>query len=169
MHKVYRHKLDSAEASINATDELVDRCTQILVLLDVLSRGHGELYKDDLSDPFWVLSEEELKCMELLRNALNIIKSIDADDDFHAVKALLKGNDTLLNGLFLQVLWVQRIPISSTQGRTEKKKIRALVNEVGSIPIGKVPTCASRPSNSTPLGMVGSERMRVHEERKCRA
>ena len=57
-------------------------------------------------DPLWVLSEEELKCMELLRNALDIIKPVDADDDFHAVEALLKGNDTLLNGLFLQILWV---------------------------------------------------------------
>jgi hypothetical protein len=168
MHKVYRHKLESAETPINTTDELVDLCEQSPVLLQVLSRGHGELHKDNLSDPFWVLSEEELEGMELLRNALDRIKPIDADDDFHAVKALLKGSDTLLNGLFLQVLWVQRIPISLTQARTEQKKMRALVNEVGSIPIGKVPTCASRPSNSTPLAMMGSEIMREHEERKLR-
>jgi hypothetical protein len=109
MHKVNRHKLDSAETAIDTTNEFVDCCAQILVLLDILSRGHSELHKDNLSDPFWVLSEEELKCMELLRNTLDIIKPVDADDDFHAVKALLKGSDTLLNGLFLQVLWVQKI------------------------------------------------------------
>ena len=108
MHKVYRHKLDSAETSVDTTDELVDGCAQILVLLDVLSRGHGKLNKDNLSDPLWVLSEEEFKCMELLRNAFDIIKPIDPDDDLDAIEALLKGCDALLNGFFLQVLRVQK-------------------------------------------------------------
>jgi hypothetical protein len=40
------------------------------------------------------------------------------------------------------------------------------MKEAGSIPMGNVPTCARRPSNSTPLGIVGSARIRVHEERK---
>jgi hypothetical protein len=112
MHKVYRHKLDSTETSVDTTDQLVDGCTQILVLLDVLSRGHGKLNKDNLSDPLWVLSEEEFKCMELLRNAFDIIKPIDPDDDLDAIEALLKGCDALLNGFFLQVLRVQKLPVS---------------------------------------------------------
>jgi hypothetical protein len=112
MHKVYRHKLDSAETSVDTTDELVDGCAQILVLLDVLSRRHGKLNKDNLSDPLWVLSEEEFKSMELLRNAFDIIKPIDPDDDLDAIEALLKGCDALLNGFFLQVLRVQRLPVS---------------------------------------------------------
>jgi len=58
------------------------------------------------------------------------------------------------------------IPVSLLHNEERSKKMRTLVKEVGSIPIGKVPTCASRPSNSTPLGIVGSERMRVQEERK---
>ncbi len=62
------------------------------------------------------------------------------------------------------------IPVSFNYTTMERRKeTRTLVKEVGSIPIGKVPTCASRPSNSTPFGIVGSERMRVHEERKWRA
>ena len=58
------------------------------------------------------------------------------------------------------------IPVSLLHKEERSKKTRTLVKEVGSIPIGKVPTWASRPSNSTPLGIVGSERIRVQEERK---
>jgi len=108
MHEVYRHKLNGAETSVDTTNELVYSCAQILVLLDVLSRGHGELHKDDLSNPLRVLGEEEFKCVELLRNALDIVKSVDTDDDLDAVETLLKGSDTLLNGLFLQVLRVKK-------------------------------------------------------------
>lgn len=169
MHEVYRHKLNGAETSVDTTNELVYSCAQILVLLDVLSRGHGELHKDDFSDPLRVLGEEEFKCVELLRNALDVVKSVDTDDDLDAVEALLKGSDTLLNGLFLQVLRVKEISSKRNATMDAAKKTRTLIKEVGSIPIGKVPTWASRPSNSTPFGIVGSERMRVQEERKCRA
>lgn len=59
-----------------------------------------------------MLGEEEFKCVKLLRNTLDIVKPVDTDDDLDAVEALFKGSDTLLNGLFLQVL------------RVKKKKIR---------------------------------------------
>jgi hypothetical protein len=108
MHKVYGHKLDGAETSIDATDELVACCAQILILLDILTRRHGKLRKHNLSDPLWVLSEEEFKCMKLLRNALDIIKSIDPDNDLHAIESLLKSMNALLNGLFLQILWAHQ-------------------------------------------------------------
>ena len=107
MHKVNRHKLDRAEASIDATDEFVDCGAQILVLFDVLTRRHSELCKDDFSNPLWVLGEEELESMELLGHALDIIESVYADDDLDAVEALFKSSNALLNGLFLQVLYVQ--------------------------------------------------------------
>jgi len=120
---MYRHKLDGAETSVDATDELVDSCTQILVLLDILSGRHGELHKDNLSYPLWVLSEEELECVELLGNALDVIESIDADDDLDAIEALLKSGDTFLNGLLLQVLWVHRfreLAFYTTKGRERR-------------------------------------------------
>jgi hypothetical protein len=101
MHKVYRHELDSSETTIDATDELVDSCAQVLVLLYVLSGRDSKLRKDNLPNPLWVLSEEELESVELLRNALDIVKAVDADDDLDTVEALLEGSDTLLNGLFL--------------------------------------------------------------------
>jgi hypothetical protein len=116
---VYWHELDSSETSIDTTDELVDSCAQILVLLDVLSGWDSKLRKDDLPNPLWVLSEEELESVELLGNALDIVKAVDADDDLDAVEALLEGCDPLLNGLFLQVLRVTEIPVSLPQRRME--------------------------------------------------
>ncbi len=115
VHEVYRHKLNGAETSVDTTNELVYSCAQVLVLLDVLSRGHGELRKDDLPNPLRVLGEEEFECMELLRNALDIVKSVDTDDDLDAIEALLKGSNTLLNGLLLQVLRVKKYTVSETQ------------------------------------------------------
>jgi hypothetical protein len=115
MHEVYRHKLNGAETSVDTTNELVYSRAQVLVLLDVLSRGHGELCKDDLSNPLRVLCEEEFECVELLRNTLDIVKSVDTDDDLNAVEALLEGSDALLNGLLLQVLWAKKDLVSETQ------------------------------------------------------
>lgn len=97
MHKVYRHELNSPETSIYTTDKLVDSCAQILVLLYILSGGNSKLHKDDLPDPLWVLGEEELECVELLGNALDIVEAVNADNNLDSVEALLEGCDTLLN------------------------------------------------------------------------
>jgi hypothetical protein len=97
VHKVYWHELDSSESSIDTTDEFVDSCAQILVLLDVLSRGDGKLHQDNLPDPFRVLDEEELQRVELLGNALDIVEAVDPDNNLHTVEALFEGCNTLLN------------------------------------------------------------------------
>ena len=107
MHKMYRHKLDSPKATVNTPDELVHCRAQVLILLDVLTRRYSKLYKDDLADPLGMLCEEKLESVELLRHALDIVESVDTDDDLDAVKALFEGSDALLDGLFLQILWVQ--------------------------------------------------------------
>jgi len=94
---VYRHELDSPETSIGTTDKLVDGCAQILVLLYVLSGGNSKLHKDDLPDPFWVLREKELECVELLGNALDVVEAVNTDNNLDSVEALLESCDTLLN------------------------------------------------------------------------
>ena len=92
MHEVNWHKLDGSKAAINAPNELVDGRTEVLILLNVLARWHCELYQDnltitvltdkvrnvmrpppDLAYPLWMLSQEELEGMELLRYALDIV------------------------------------------------------------------------------------------------
>lgn len=101
MHKVYWHELNGPETSIDTTDKLVDSCAQILILLYVLSGRNSKLRKDDLPNPLWVLGEEELECMELLGNALDIVEAVNADNNLDSVEALLEGCDTLLNCLLL--------------------------------------------------------------------
>jgi hypothetical protein len=44
-----------------------------------------------------MLGEEELECVELLGNALDIIETINADNNLDSVEAMLEGCNTLLN------------------------------------------------------------------------
>lgn len=104
VHEMDRHKLDSPKAAVDTPDELVHRRAQVLVLLDILTRRHGKLHKDDPADPLGMLCEEKLESVELLRHALDIVESVDANDNLDAVEALFERGDALLDGLFLQVL-----------------------------------------------------------------
>ena len=94
---MYRHKLDSPKATVDTSDELIHRRAQVLVLLDILTRRHSKLDKDDPADPLWMLCEEKLECVELLRHALDIVESVNTNDDLDAVKALFERSDALLN------------------------------------------------------------------------
>ena len=97
MHKVDRHELDGSKPPINPSHELVDGSSQILVLLDVLPRGHGKLDQHHLPDPFRVLRQEQLQRVEFLRNTLDVIQSIDTDDEFDAVEPLLELMNPVLD------------------------------------------------------------------------
>ena len=48
MHEVDRHELDRSESTVDSSHELVDRRSQVLVLLDVLTGRDGELNEDNL-------------------------------------------------------------------------------------------------------------------------
>ena len=97
MHKVDWHELDGSEPPINPPNELVDSSPQILVLLDVLPGGYGKLHQNHLSDPFRVLGQKQLQSMKLLRNTLDIIQSIDTDDELDTVEPLLELLNPLLH------------------------------------------------------------------------
>ena len=77
--------------------------------------------------------------MEHLRDASHVVKTVDPDDGFSAHETLLNSDIALL----------YKLPAE-------------LMNE-------DVLTHARRPSNSTPLGIAGKPRIRVHEDRKWRA
>lgn len=48
VHKVDWHELHSTESAIDSTDELIDRRSKVLVLLDILSRRNSQLDENDL-------------------------------------------------------------------------------------------------------------------------
>ena len=104
MHKVNRHEINCSESTIDAANELVDDRPQILVLFDILPRRYCQLCKNDFADPFGMLAKEELERMQLLRDTLDIVQSVHADDDLNISKPLLKLGDPFPDALLFQVL-----------------------------------------------------------------
>jgi hypothetical protein len=122
VHKVDRHELDSPETPIDAANKFVDCRPQVLILFDILTRWDSELNKDNLgtasehsnirrsvirsylSDPLGMLRQEKFESMKLLRNTLDIVQAIDADNDLDTTEALLELCDSILNTLLFQVL-----------------------------------------------------------------
>ncbi|CRK33032.1 hypothetical protein BN1708_005977 [Verticillium longisporum] len=104
VEEVDRHKLNGAEAAVDAADELVDDGAEVLVLLDVLARWDRHLNEDDAADPLGVLREEDLEGVELLGHALDVIESVDTDDELDALKLALQGLDALLDDGLLEAL-----------------------------------------------------------------
>ena len=74
------HEFNGAKFAVDAADKLVDDGAQVLVLFDVLAGGDGNLYEDDLADPFWVLCEEDFEGVQLLGDAFDVVEAINADD-----------------------------------------------------------------------------------------
>jgi hypothetical protein len=60
VHEVNRHELDRSESTVDSTDELVNGRAQVLVLLNVLTRGNSELDEDDLHSQR--RGEERMRC-----------------------------------------------------------------------------------------------------------
>ena len=98
------------EFAVDSANEFVDNCTEVLVLLYILSRRDGNLNQHNLADPFGMLCQEDFKSVKLLRNTLDVIKTINTNNQFNALELLLECLDTLCNlGLleaFFELLWV---------------------------------------------------------------
>jgi len=47
----------------------------------------------DLANPLRVLGKEELQCVKFLWDTLDIVKAIDANDDFDTLKTLFQLRD----------------------------------------------------------------------------
>ena len=78
---------------IDITNKPFDLSPQFLVLFHVRPSGDGKLDQDNFSYPFRVVGQEFVKCQQLLRNPLYIIKPIDSHHDFCIYKSLLQyGN-----------------------------------------------------------------------------
>jgi hypothetical protein len=51
-----------------------------------------------------MLCEEEFEGVQLLWNTLDVIETVDTNDDFHAAEALLKLGDAVYDGLSFEIL-----------------------------------------------------------------
>jgi hypothetical protein len=57
-----------------------------------------------LADPLGVLGQEDLKRVQLLRDTLDVVEPVDADNELDTLKALLERLDALLDGRLLEGL-----------------------------------------------------------------
>ena len=55
----------------------------------------------DLSNPFRVLCEKQLQCVKLLGNTLDVIQTINTNNDFHPPETLLQLRYAIFYRLFL--------------------------------------------------------------------
>jgi hypothetical protein len=89
------------EFAVDSADEFVDNCTEVLVLLYILSRRDGNLNQHNLANPFGVFCQENFKSVKLLGNTLDVIKTINTDNEFDTLELLLECLNALHNlGLF---------------------------------------------------------------------
>jgi len=168
------HEFDTAELAVDASDEFIDGRTKVLVFFHVSSGRDCYLNQDhlaisgcetgerDLSTPFGVLSEEDFKGVEFLRDSLDVIESIDTDNNLLALELLFKFRNTFLTFRILDFL----IPLTNHDGRGGGD---TSVNFSGSMPIGIVATFTVLPLYCTALGMVDKFNTRLQADKKCRA
>lgn len=148
MQEVDGHELDGAEFAVDAADELVDDGAEVLVLFNILARGHGDLDEDNLANPFWVLGEEDLEGVEFLWHALDVVKTVDADDELDAFKLAAEGGYTFLNFRLLEtldeVIWVNAdrkssngheatLPLNTSRRRRRAQYPRAAAQKMTSV------------------------------------
>lgn len=104
MEVVDRRVVDGSESSVDLADQLIDARPKVLVLFDILSRRNGQLNQHTLElqrvsrnmtvgeprthllHPFWMLRQENLEALQFLRNTLDVVESVNTDDDLLALK-----------------------------------------------------------------------------------
>lgn len=102
MEEVDGHEFNSAEFAVDAADELVDHGAEILILFHVLARGDGDLDENDFADPFRVFGQEYFQGVQLLWHSLNVIQSVDTDNQLDTFEFAVQCRDTFLHRRFLE-------------------------------------------------------------------
>lgn len=102
VHEMDGDELHGTELAVDSADQLVDHRPQVLVLFHVPTTGHCDLHEDNLAPPLRMLAQKHLHGVQLLRDTLDVIQSVDTDYDLAALEGLLQLLDSLLDGVLLQ-------------------------------------------------------------------
>ncbi len=113
VHKMDWHELDGAcnqlakayrmiknshtEFTVDTAHKLIDHCSQVLILFHILSAWYGNLNENNFANPFGMLAEENFQSMEFLWNALDVVESVDANNEFDTVELAFERCDTFLH------------------------------------------------------------------------
>ena len=74
---------------------------KLLIFLHILAAWDSNLDKYDLVLQFWVIIEKSVESLEFLREAFNVVQSVDANDYLDACIAFFQAANALLDlGLF---------------------------------------------------------------------
>lgn len=74
---------------------------ELLIFFHFLAAWNGNLDKNDLVLQFWMIIEKSVESFQFLREAFNVVQSVDANNYLDAFIAFFQVSNALLNlGLF---------------------------------------------------------------------
>lgn len=77
-------------------------CLEILVFLYVLAAWDGDLNENNLVLQLWVVIEKNVESLELLREAFDVVQSVDANNYLDTFVVFFEASNTLLDIRLLQ-------------------------------------------------------------------
>ena len=149
-----RHVADRAEAAVDPADDAVRRRAQLLVLGHVGARRHGDLQQADLADHLGVLLEQRLDREQLLRDALDVVEPVDAEQHLHPVELRLQLGDPRAH------LWALDAALEALRVDADREGVDAhrVALDAAALRIGErpVPRDVPRAQRDVPAEQVGA-------------
>lgn len=75
---------------------------EILIFLYVFTAWYGDLDENNLVLQLWVIIEKSVESLEFLREAFDMVQSVDANNYLDAFVAFFQASNTLLDIRLLQ-------------------------------------------------------------------
>jgi hypothetical protein len=102
--------------AIDFPNQFLNLSSELLVYLQIGATWNGHLYQYNPANLVWVLLEKLIQGLKLLWYALNVVKTVDANQDLHAPEILSSGPYHFLNVSVVQTLVKVRWFNSDWQG-----------------------------------------------------
>ena len=84
------------------SDKLIDVSSQYFVFFNGFPGRNGDLQQFDFANHFWMLLEEVLERMQLVRHAFDVVETVTADDKLDVSKLLTKVVHSVLGCIGLE-------------------------------------------------------------------
>lgn len=88
------------------------------------------MHQDDFANPLGVFCQEDLKSMQLLRNTLDVVQTIDTNDQLDALELLLERLNAFRNLGLLEAL-LELLGIDTDRESTNSDNLALELNCVG--------------------------------------
>lgn len=88
--------------AINPPGHSTQLCFEFLIFLYILAARNSDLDKNNFVLQLWVVIEKSVKTFELLRQAFDMVQSVDANNYLDALISFFKGPNAFLDLRLLQ-------------------------------------------------------------------